>query len=165
MCILVLCHFNALRDHTEVSHVSVRLADFVDQARVDCRPIGFLQYRDSAGFDRMGIRIGRYEPLFNNPLCGSVLPDGLMEFVARHMHGSVQLAGVAPWQTFQRLFEIFTRSDVPTILDSNVSVMVTDPADSAAQSGSSAFQLNEYDPRSFRGAASRKNQSARWPRV
>ena len=126
MCVLVLSHYFEALDPLAASNVSVQIGELIDRARVDQQAVAFLQCKDGSGFGRLGVRVGRFEPIFLLPQKGSKLPHALIEFIVRHAGASIELAGVATWRQFARLQETLQRSGYTTRMARATTLIVSE---------------------------------------
>ena len=167
MCVLVVSDYPPALDAACLSRVSVHIGERVCFARMEQRPVAFLHHRDGSGFGGMGVRIGRYDPIFTMSACGSVLSAGLTEFIVRNAAQPIHLAGIATVRCFSRLRRILERSGYSIEMDPKSTLMLNAGINAAHPlCGDSAYQLSEYGPFICGDtvcAASRKNQSTRWP--
>lgn len=164
MCVLVVSDYPPALDAACLSQVSAHIGELVCFARMDQRPVAFLHQRDGSGFGSMGIRIGRYDPIFTMSACGDVLSAGLAEFIVRNARQPIQLAGIATAPCFSRLRRSLDRSGYATEMDQTSTLILNDRINATHTLCDHAFQLSEYGPficGDTACAASRKNQSTR----
>jgi|GEM_PF-3011673 len=126
MCVLVLSNYFEAIDPIAASKVSTQIDELINHARVEQRPVAFLQCKDGRGFGGLGVRVGRYEPIFVLPERGAQLPSGLIEFIVRHAGASIELAGVAAERQFQRLQDTLQRSGYSTRMARETTLIVSD---------------------------------------
>lgn len=126
MCVLVLSTYFETIDPLAASKVSTQIDALISRARVDQRPVAFLQCKAGPGLGGLGVRVGRYEPIFVLPETGTKLPNGLIEFIVRHAEASIELAGVAAWRQFQRLQDTLKRSGYSTRMTRETTLIVSD---------------------------------------
>lgn len=168
MCVLVISDHSDALDDASLAQVSGQIGELVCTARMTYRPVAFLHRKDGSGFGRFGLRIGRYDPIFTMSDCGDLLSAGLTEFIVRHADGPIQLAGVAMHRQFSRLSEILRRAGLSTLIEARSTLMLSELAIAQEAQCEGAIQLSEYGPficGESTCAASRKNQSTRWPRA
>jgi hypothetical protein len=126
MCVLVLSNYFEAIDPLAASRVSTQIDELINRARVDQRAVAFLQCKEGRGFGGLGVRVGRYEPIFVLPERGAKLPSGLIEFIVRHAEASIEIAGVAAWRQFQRLQDTLQRSGYATMMARETTLIVSD---------------------------------------
>ena len=166
MCLLVISNCSEKLDQARVHDASQRINTLIDQARIARRPLAFLQGTEGVSFDGIGLRIGRYEPIFTARDFGCALPSGLIDFIVGRAVDEIQLAGVATHYSFERLQGVLHRSGYTTMMGAK-SVLLVDKMDADDVNG--AFgppQLIKNDPFTDElivRSASMKNQSTRWP--
>ena len=168
MCILVLSNFCDALDQTAASEVSCEIGLLIDRARVDRRAVAFIQRKDGSSFGRLGVRIGRYEPIFTLCETDGNLPYGLTEFIVRHAGASIELAGFAARDQFEGLSQTLQRSGYSTSIAPETSFMVSDEILCTQPSCRCQDQWSGYDPLNcaeLSCLASRKNHSTFWPRA
>ncbi len=166
MCVLVVSDYPPALDAACLSQVSTHIGELICFARMEQRPIAFLHHRDGSGFGGMGIRIGRYDPIFTMSASGDVLSAGLAEFIVRNARQPIHLAGIATAPCFSRLRRILDRSGYAIEMDQRSTLILNDGINATHTLCDHAFQLSEYGPficGDTARAASRKNQSTRWP--
>lgn len=168
MCVLLVSDYSDALDDARISQISGQIEELVFAARMAYRPIAFLHRKSGSGFGPFGVRIGRYDPVFTMSDCGAMISDGLAEFIVRHSVKPIQLAGVATARQFSRLSEIFKRAGLTTQMARRSILLLEDAAPMGRPLCDGAVQLSEYGPficEETACAASRKNQSTRWPRA
>ena len=165
MCLLVISNWSEKLDPARLD-VSRRINALIEQARVAQRPLAFLRGTKGVSFDDIGLRIGRYEPIFTANDFGCTLPSGLIDFIVDGAASEIQLAGVASLYSFERLQDVLHRSGYTTIIGAK-SVLFVDKVEADDVNGAyGPPQLIENDPFTwglFVRSASMKNQSTRWP--
>lgn len=102
-------------DPSGLSKLGNKLRRRIDDARVAQRPVAFVHDRKGIGLSGLGLRIGRYEPIFNNAEFS--LPEGLIDFIVSNSDPEISLAGIAELNHFEELQSVLTRSGFPTRLD------------------------------------------------
>lgn len=112
MCLLVLCDSKKQQDPSRLN----ALWELIDDARVIKRPVAFMRRESSEGLSALGIKIGRYEPIFR---AGRDLPEGLIDFIVSSEDRNVSLSGVAEPNLFERVRSVLRRAGVPAELDSS----------------------------------------------
>ncbi|MCR9270607.1 MAG: hypothetical protein ACX94B_07875 [Henriciella sp.] len=117
MCLLVVCHHVGGLDPTVLKTVSDTLSRVIDAARVDQRPVAYIQERQSVGFDGLGLHVGRYEPIFGQSESDGVLPDGLIDFLLRSPETGITLAGFADWSKFEAVQSVLTKAGLCAHID------------------------------------------------
>lgn len=117
MCLLVVCHHVGRLDPVRLESVSEVLSDVIDAARVDRRPVAYIQKRQGVGFDGLGVRIGRYEPVFGTSETEGILPDGLIDFIVSNAPSRISLAGFADWAKFEEFKSVLTRAGLRASID------------------------------------------------
>lgn len=166
MCLLVISNWSEKLDLARRLDVSKRINGLIDQARVARQPLAFLQGTKGVSFDGIGLRIGRYEPIFTASDFGGTLPSGLIDFIVGSAAHEIQLAGVASFNSFERLLGVLHRSGYTTVISAK-SVLFVDKLDEDNVNGAFELpQLIENDPFTeglVVRSASMKNQSTRWP--
>ena len=110
MCLLVLSASKRAPDPSGLT----RLHERIDDARVSQQPVAFVQHHNSEGLNELGIRIGRYEPIFS---AERNLSDGLIDFILSSSVRQVSLAGVADVKLFEQIRSILTRAGLAAELD------------------------------------------------
>lgn len=166
MCLLVISNCSEKLDRARLQDASQRINALIDQARVARRPLAFLQGTEGVSFDGIGLRIGRYEPIFTARDFGCSLPSGLIDFIVGRAAGEIQLAGVATLHSFECLQSVLHRSGYTTMISARSALFVDKIG---ADNVSGAFgppQLIENDLFTeglIVRSASMKNQSTRWP--
>ncbi|MEL6414746.1 MAG: hypothetical protein AAFQ15_07390 [Pseudomonadota bacterium] len=75
-----------------------------------------MRRESSEGLSALGIKIGRYEPIFR---AGRDLPEGLIDFIVSSEDRNVSLSGVAEPNLFERVRSVLRRAGVPAELDSS----------------------------------------------
>lgn len=168
MCILVLSHFCTALDQTAASRVCLEIAQLIDRARVDRRAVAFIQRKDGVSFGRLGVRIGRYEPIFTLCEPGGKLPYGLTEFIVQHAGACVELAGIAARHQFEGLSDTLRRSGYATNIAAKTSLWVSGEIHCRDFSCQCQDQWSGYDPLNCAELscfASKKNHSTFWPRA
>lgn len=168
MCILVISNLLRVLDHSRFVQVSKSVQDRIDEARLKQRPVAFVQNDQSAGFDEMGVRIGRYDPIFRMRACEDVLPDGLTDFIVRQSPRRVSVLGMTTRQQFSRIIRALNLAGIPAGGEANAILLAKGPANLTNGQSDPPDQFNEYDPLMWsrrEGSASKKNQSTRWPRA
>lgn len=166
MCLLVISNYFERLDPSRLLYSSVRINELVDAARVKNQPVAFLQGLNGASFDSIGVRIGRYEPIFTVCDVGRALPSGLIDFVVAHAASQIQLAGVAALNQFERCVHALHRSGYAAVIEAESVLFVDGDWGDKAKALRCLSQFMENDAftlRPFAGAASMKNQSTRWP--
>ena len=166
MCLLVISNCNETLDPSRLISVSARINALIDHARVEQRPLAFLQSTHGTSFDGIGIRIGRYEPMFTVRDHGHALPSGLIDFIVGHAASQIQLAGVSALHQFERLGWVLHRSGFTTKIDAECVLFTDNACRHGVADGFNSHQLIENDPFTvspFVRRASMKNQSTRWP--
>lgn len=98
-----------------LTELSNELRRRIDDARVAQRPVAFVHDRQGIGLNGLGLRVGRYEPIFNNAEFS--LPEGLIDFIVSSQDSEISLAGIAELDQFEELQSVLTRSGFPTRLD------------------------------------------------
>ena len=117
MCLLVVCHQVGRLDPIRLASVSETLSSVIDAARVDDRPVAYLQKRQGVGFDGIGVRIGRYEPVFGTSETEETLPEGLIDFILSHSGSRISLAGIADWAKFEEFQSILSKAGLRASID------------------------------------------------
>lgn len=117
MCLLVVCHHAGHLDPIRMETVSETLSSVIDAARVDHRPVAYIQKRQGVGFDGLGVRIGRYEPVFGTSESEDVLPDGLIDFILSNAQSRISLAGFADWAKFEEFRSVLTNAGLLASID------------------------------------------------
>jgi len=166
MCLLVISNYFEKLDPSRLLCVSRRVNELINGARVDGRPLAFLQSQNGASFDSVGIRIGRYEPIFTTCDRGEMMPSGLIDFIVRHAANQVHLAGVAALSQFEQLGHALHRSGYTAVIEAETTFLAGSARSGDASGVGSLHQFKEND--AFTGSpliwsASIKNQSTRWP--
>jgi len=166
MCLLVVSNYFEKLDPTHLLCVSGRLNAVINEARVDERPVAFLQSQNGASFDSVGVRIGRYEPIFTADDHDNTIPSGLIDFIVGQAANQIQLAGVAALSQFERLGRALHRSGYSTKIEAETTLLVGSVWSGNASRFDSLSQFSEND--AFTASplvwsASMKNQSTRWP--
>ena len=110
MCLLVLCDTPSGMEPSGLSKLHAR----IDDARVSQRPIAFVHNQQGEGLSKLGIRIGRYEPIFSSEMN---LPDGLIDFIVANSGRKVRLDGVAERNLFERVRSVLVRAGLSAELD------------------------------------------------
>ena len=168
MCLLVISDFSATLKDVRFAQISSHISGLVCSARLGNKPVAFLHRKNGSGFGQLGVRIGRYDPIFAMSECGNGMPAGLAEFIVRHAAQPIQLAGIAAAGQFARLREIFQRAGFASEVEAQSTLMLEAFARGSDARAINAIQLSEYGPFTCGDsacAASRKNQSTRWPRA
>lgn len=117
MCLLIVCGHVGRLDPAILPSVSDTLSRVIDHARVEQRPVAYVQKRHGVGFDRLGVRIGRYEPIFGAFEAGETLPHGLIDFILKSSQAGISLAGFAQRSQFQRFKTILSRAGIYADID------------------------------------------------
>ncbi len=117
MCLLVVCHHAGRLDPLRLASVSKTLSNVIDAARVDRRPVAYIQKRQGVGFDGLGVRIGRYEPVFGTSETEDILPDGLIDFILSTSDSRISLAGFADWAKFEEFRTVLTNAGLRASID------------------------------------------------
>ncbi len=163
MCLLVISNCCEPLDRRRLFNVSERINALIDQARVAQRPLAFLQGTEGLSFDGIGLRIGRYEPIFTVSDFGGTLPSGLIDFIVGRAEREIQLAGVAALSTFERLQRLLHHCGYSTVIGAE-SALFEDQAYANGEIGPSQLMVNDpFTGRLVARSASMKNQSTRWP--
>lgn len=118
MCLLIVCHHVGGLDPADLEIVSDTLSRVIDAARVDHRPVAYIQERDGVGFDGLGVHVGRYEPIFGQSATDGVLPDGLIDFILRSPEPGITLAGFADWSKFKAVQSVLKKAGLFAQIDS-----------------------------------------------
>ena len=163
MCLLVISNCFEAPDRDQLHDISENINALIDRARVARRPLAFLQGPEGVSFDGIGLRIGRYEPIFTVGDFGGTLPSGLIDFIVGRSERQIQLAGVAEFSRFERLRRLLRRCGYTATMDFE-SVLFVDQI--CADGAMDLPQLMENDPFTkglIARSASKKNQSTRWP--
>ncbi|MEL7109176.1 MAG: hypothetical protein AAGJ68_15275 [Pseudomonadota bacterium] len=164
MCVLIISNFLRALDHARFVEVSKSVQARIDEARLQQRAVAFVQNHQSAGFDEMGVRIGRYDPIFRMQACEDTLPTGLTDFIVRHSPMRVSVLGMTTRQQFLRITQTLGQAGISAGGEANAILLSAGAPAPAKQQD----QFNEYDALAWRrwdGSASKKNQSTRWPRA
>lgn len=117
MCLLVVCRQVGRLDPVRLASVSETLSSVIDAARVDHRPVAYLQKRQGVGFDGIGVRIGRYEPVFGTSESEETLPEGLIDFILSHSGSRISLAGIADWAKFEEFQSMLSKAGLRASID------------------------------------------------
>lgn len=144
----------------------MQISKLINAARISMRPLAYLQSSNGMSFDDLGVRIGRYEPVFTIPSIGEALPSRLIDFIVGNAANQVQLAGVAARSQFEHFGLILLRSGFTTTIESQSALMLDGLQDDDANRVQMLSQFMENDPftaNPFAWSASMKNQSTRWP--
>lgn len=166
MCILVLSNFCAALEQSAASQVSSKIGQLIDRARFDRRAVAFIQRKDGSSFGRLGVRIGRYEPIFTLCNPGGKLPYGLTEFIVRHAGTSIELAGIGARDQFEGLRNTLQRSGYSTRFAPETTFMAAEEILCRDLNCQCQDQWSGYDPLNcaeLSCLASRKNHSTFWP--
>lgn len=166
MCVLVVSDYPDTLDPGRLAEISSHISALVCDARLEHRSVAFLHRKDGSGFGHFGLRIGRYDPIFTMSACGNVISAGLAEFVVRRAAQPIRLAGVASAAQFRRLRDMFQMAGYASQIESRSTLMLDAFAHLPEAHDYEAVQFSEYGPflcGDSACAASRKNQSTRWP--
>jgi hypothetical protein len=166
MCLLVISNWSEKLDLARRLYVSRKINALIEQARVAQRPLAFLQGTKGVSFDGIGLRIGRYEPIFTASDFGGTLPSGLIDFIVGSAAREIQLAGVASFYSFERLLGVLHRSGYTTMIGVKSVLFVDKIGADDVYGAYGPPQLIENDPFTeglVVRSASMKNQSTRWP--
>ncbi|MEP1142596.1 MAG: hypothetical protein ABJH52_02660 [Henriciella sp.] len=117
MCLVIVCNHIGRLDPAILPSISDTLSRVIDDARVERRPVAYVQKRYGVGFDRLGVRIGRYEPIFGAFEAGESLPDGLIDFILKSSEAGIRLAGFAQRSQFQRFQTILSKAGIFADID------------------------------------------------
>ena len=164
MCILVISDYSDVGYDPRLAQISREISDLVCSARIESRSIAFLQRKGGSGFGALGLRIGRYDPIFILSDRGDFISDGLVEFILRHSVQPIQLAGVATAPRVSRLEQMFRCAGLAVQIAPRCALILDTPANANQAHQHSGIQLSEYGPfvcDESACAASRKNQSTR----
>ena len=153
-------------DKRQLARVSMRLKKLINAARAELRPLAFLHGAHGNSFDELGLRIGRYEPVFTARVGDDIMPAGLIEFIVGQAGQQVQIAGIAALEQFERLGQIFQRSGYSATIAERSVMFLNAASKDERHRRQALFQLMEND--AFTASpvdlsASLKNQSTRWP--
>ncbi len=166
MCVLVVSDYSDTLDRGRLAEISSHISAVVCTARLEHRSVAFLHRKGGSGFGHLGVRIGRYDPIFTMSACGRVMSAGLAEFVVRRAAQPIQLAGIAAAIQFTRLRDMFQKAGYASQIHPQSILMLDAFAHMPEAHDHDAIQLSEYGPFlcvDSACAASRKNQSTRWP--
>lgn len=166
MCVLVVSDYSDTLDRGRIADISSQISALVCDARLEHRSVAFLYRKGGSGFGQFGVRIGRYDPVFAMSACGSVMSAGLADFVVRRAAQPIQLSGVAAAAQFKRLRDLFQTAGYASQIDPQSTLMLDAFAHMPEAHDHNTIQLSEYGPLlcgDSACAASRKNQSTRWP--
>ena len=168
MCILVISNFLRVFDHSRFVQVSKSVQAHIDDARTKQRAVAFVQSQQSAGFDEMGVRIGRFDPIFRMRPCESILPFGLTDFILGHAPKRVSVIGMTTRDQFLQIVRTLNQAGIAAGGEANAILLSAHLARSGLHRGEAASQFIENDALTWswrEGSASKKNQSTRWPSV
>lgn len=87
-----------------------RVSDLVRRARVAQLPIAHIHLGDRGTATVLQVPIGRYDPVFNAVDLWHEIPSGLIEFLVNSPTKTINLAGAARDDQFERLCNLFTES-------------------------------------------------------
>ena len=90
--------------------VSEALTNVIDDARVEQRPVAYVRESKGFGFHSLGLKIGRYEPIFGTSESDRMLPDGLIDFIMKSGMREIRLAGFADWAHFEQTKSVLSRA-------------------------------------------------------
>lgn len=144
----------------------MQISRVIGAARTSMRPLAFLQGSDGMSFDDLGLRIGRYEPLFKMPQIGEALPPSLIDFIVGNATTQIQMAGVSARSQFDHFGHVLQRSGFAMTIDPESALMLNSLQDGEANRYQALSQFIENDAFTaspFVWSASTKNQSTRWP--
>jgi hypothetical protein len=162
MCVLVISNLLRVFDHSRLAQISNRVQARIDEARVQQRAVAFVQNQQSAGFDEMGVRVGRYDPIFRMQASEDTLPTGLTDFIVRHSPERVSVVGITTRQQFLRIIRTLGLAGISAGGEANAILLSAGTLSPAKPQD----QFTEYDALAWKlwdGSASKKNQSTRWP--
>ncbi len=145
MCLLVISNCLEKLDRSRLSGVSTEINKVISAARLEMRPLAFLQSSNGMSFDELGVRIGRYEPIFTIRGHRETLPSGLIDFVVRNATNQIQLAGVAVLSHFDQLSAILLKSGYTTTIEQESVLMLDSSPVPDADGVQGSSQLMEYD--------------------
>lgn len=123
MCVLVISNYFETPDPGHLVCVSTRINEVIDDARVNRRRVAFIQYQNGSGFNAIGVKVGRYEPVFTAGRGDAALSAGLIEFIVRYATTEIDLAGVASLREFERIRGSLRRSGYATKIDPRAAIM------------------------------------------
>lgn len=168
MCVLIISDCNELPEPARLPKVSAHLRMLIKRARAAHRPVAFMHRKYGLGFDKIGIKIARYEPVFPLDMRETGLPAGLTDFVVGHRTSRLHLAGIASHERFRSLYSMFFRCGIQLEIDDNTRLCLSKERDPTCIAPSGEAQFSEYEAGAcsiFDCSASIKNQSTRWPSV
>jgi len=117
MCLLVICSHAGRLEPSLLEGFSDRLRQIVDSARVDRRPVAYVQRREGISLNGLGLHIGRYEPIFGAFDIESGLSSGLIDFITKSATTHISLAGLADWDQLERFRGLLMRAGFKTEID------------------------------------------------
>ena len=110
MSLLVISDYRGAPERSRLDKVSKCLRDRIDAERSAQGSVGFVQRRNGAGFEALGIRIGRYEPVFSTYDLSGKFPAALIDFIVTAAPIRIELAGIAAPSVFSRYRSILGRA-------------------------------------------------------
>ncbi len=128
MCLLVISVFGGGQKHEDLAEVAVHIKDRIEEARQSGRAIAYIQSARGPGFEGLGVRIRRYDPVFRSVGPIFRMPPALIDFIVESAPAQINLIGVAEQRVFERLREIFGRTGFFTRLDAHAILSVPEPA-------------------------------------
>ncbi len=128
MCLLVISAFGGGQSQEDLAEVAVQIRDRIDEARQSGRAIAYIQSARGPGFEGLGVRIRRYDPVFRAVEPIFQLPTALIDFIVDSAPTQIGLIGVAEKRVFERLRAIFGTTGYFTRLDPLAILNVPVPA-------------------------------------
>lgn len=128
MCLLVISDFGGGQNQEDLAEVAAHIKDRIEEARLNGRAIAYIQSARGPGFEGLGVRIRRYDPVFRSVGRVFQMPPALIDFIVDSAPAQINLIGVAEQRVFERLREIFSRTGYFTRLDARAILNVPEPA-------------------------------------
>lgn len=119
MSLLIISDYCSAIERSPLLRVSDCLRRRIEETREAQGSVCFVQSRHGAGFEALGIGIGRYDPVFSAFDLFGRFPTGLIDFIVANVADRIELAGIAPSALFDRYRNILDRSGYETRLCSN----------------------------------------------